>query len=115
MTSKDNLEYTKGLGLYDEVVTYEDIPSLALQKIAIQDVAGSGSVRGSLYRHFGNLVVYCGMVGMAHAGSAGRPAPLTGLGGAAPVGFLVFTALEEVVGSLISLYTLPHHAIPLFG
>merc|ERR1712178_259748 len=89
-------DYVRSLDLYDVVATYDNVGSLQRQRVAVQDVAGSSSVKEKLYRHFGEDIVYFGGVGMSHVGSAGRQADLKGLGGSKPTMFLVFTALEEV-------------------
>jgi hypothetical protein len=97
LTSPGNLEYTKSLGLYDTVLPYSEVSALPKQKIAVQDVAGSAKIRQDLYKHFGDNVVYCGRVGLAHVGSVGEQESLEGFGGAQPEPFLVFTAIEEVI------------------
>jgi hypothetical protein len=96
LTSPGNLEYTRSLGLYDSVILYSEVSSLRVQKVGVQDVAGSAKVRQDIYRHFGDSVVYCGKVGLAHVGSVGEQGSLQGLGGAQPESFLVFTAIEDV-------------------
>lgn len=96
LTSAANADYVRGLGIYDVVETYGNEASLRKQPVAVQDVAGSAQVRGALYGHFGDDILYCGRVGMSHIGVAGQTDNLKGLGGAAPSSFLVFTAIEEV-------------------
>ena len=45
-----------------------------------------------IYAHFGDGIVFCGAVGLSHAGEAGQKPNLAGLGGARQSPFLVFTA-----------------------
>lgn len=59
LTSKRNLEFTKGLGLYDEVGTYDDFekyPSLQLEgrdeKWIYMDVTGSEEINKRVLSHF---------------------------------------------------------------
>mmetsp|Transcript_178788 Transcript_178788/g.573026 ORF Transcript_178788/g.573026 Transcript_178788/m.573026 type:complete len:387 (+) Transcript_178788:108-1268(+) len=96
LTSATNLDYVRGLGIYDSVHVYRDVSSLKNQTVAVQDVAGSAEVQQSLYEHFGGQIVYFGSVGMSHVGAAGKRPKLTGLGGAPPAPFLVFSAIEEL-------------------
>ena len=63
LTSAANYEYTRSLGIYDIVVEYGQVETLTKQPVAIQDVAGSSTVREDIYRHFGSDIVYCGSVG----------------------------------------------------
>eukprot|EP01047_Picozoa_sp_COSAG01_P053846 COSAG01_NODE_5815_length_4017_cov_3.964267_5_plen_312_part_00 len=97
LTSAANLQYTRGLGLYDTVLAYGDEASITKQKLAITDVAGSATVRQALYKHLGEDIVYCGTVGSSRFADLGKEASLEGLGGAKPESFLVFVALEQMV------------------
>jgi len=96
LTSSSNLDYVRGLGLYDTVCAYDGVASLQRERVAVQDVAGNASVQEAIYQHFGADVVYFGSVGMSHVGTAGQKANLKGLMGSPPAQFLVFTAIEEV-------------------
>lgn len=67
LTSAGNKSFVEQMGLYDQVVTYEEIESLdAGSKVAFVDMAGNGSVTARIHHHFGdNCVCSCG-VGITH-------------------------------------------------
>ncbi|KAJ7094743.1 hypothetical protein B0H15DRAFT_929354 [Mycena belliarum] len=75
LTSKRNLGFTKGLGLYDEVVEYDSFTSaLGREKWLYVDVAGNDALNKRLFEHFrtpasGELVtaVALGMTTLAPA------------------------------------------------
>eukprot|EP01043_Picozoa_sp_COSAG02_P053092 COSAG02_NODE_5816_length_4017_cov_4.466820_2_plen_389_part_00 len=96
ITSPPNLVYAQELGLYDTVIAYGDEVSLTRQKVAVADVAGSATVRQSLYQRFGDDIVYYGSVGSSRLEDIGREASIEGLGGTAPEGYLVFAALGHL-------------------
>lgn len=79
LTSPANVEFVRSLGCYDEVVAYDDVASLPLAPTAYIDMAGSGPIRASVHRHFGDLLTYSCMVGGTHwddlAGGAALPGP----------------------------------------
>jgi hypothetical protein len=81
LTSTSNVAFVESLGLYDQVVTYEDIDSLdANIPAAFVDMAGNRGVLENLHRHFqDNMVCSCG-VGITHweARDGAEPASLPG-------------------------------------
>merc|ERR1712224_1116694 len=87
-------------GTYDTVCSYADVKSLQKQKIAVFDVAGNAEAKKEIYEHFGEDVVYFGIVGQSHVQDAGKHG-LFGTsqallnGGAVPASFLVFKAMQE--------------------
>jgi hypothetical protein len=67
LTSKSNLAFTKGMGCYHEVVTYDDIDTLATDEKAVYvDMSGNAQVRGRLHHHFGDQLTYSCAVGGTH-------------------------------------------------
>lgn len=67
LTSPGNKDFVSGLGCYDEVVTYDEIETLdAAARVAFVDIAGNGSVRARLHRHFGSNLKYSCTVGASH-------------------------------------------------
>ncbi|MBN8978438.1 MAG: DUF2855 family protein [Rhizobiales bacterium] len=67
LTSRGNADYVRSLGCYDDVVTYDDVASLATDHpAAYVDMAGNGDLRAQLHRHFGDKLVYSGRVGLTH-------------------------------------------------
>lgn len=76
LTSSGNRAFVEGLGIYDEVVTYDDVSAMdAGQKAAYVDMAGNREVLSQVHRHFGdNLALSCG-VGITHHDARGGEAP----------------------------------------
>jgi hypothetical protein len=72
LTSASNVDFTKSLGCYDDIVTYDKIESLsAKEPVAYVDMAGSADVRARLHGHFGDMMNYSGRVGLTHQDAAG--------------------------------------------
>jgi NADPH:quinone reductase-like Zn-dependent oxidoreductase len=67
LTSAGNLEYVTGLGVYDEVVTYDDAASLTPIGTSLYvDLAGSADVRASLRAALGASLQREVVVGLTH-------------------------------------------------
>ncbi len=67
MTSPRNLDLVRSLGLFDTVLTYQDIASVdASRPTAIIDMSGSGAVLSELHGHLGDNMRYCSNVGITH-------------------------------------------------
>jgi hypothetical protein len=67
LTSKSNLAFTKGLGCYHEVATYDEIDCLATDTKAVYvDMAGNSQLRSRLHYHFGDQLAYSCAVGGTH-------------------------------------------------
>ncbi|MEO0361749.1 MAG: DUF2855 family protein [Pseudomonadota bacterium] len=73
VTSPGNEAAVRALGLYDEVVRYDDMEDRidAGAKTAIVDMSGSGGVVGRLHRHLGDNMAYTSNVGVTHYDDAG--------------------------------------------
>jgi hypothetical protein len=84
LTSASNKVFTESTGLYDRVVAYEDITSLAAGPACIVDMAGNGDVLGDIYRHFGSHIKHNAAIGKTHWKTGGVP---KGLDGARPTVF----------------------------
>lgn len=83
LTSQRNLAFVKGLGCYDEVLTYEEVESLdANQPVVMVDMAGNADLRSRLHHHFGDQMRYSCTVGATHWDAA--PATSERLPGAKP-------------------------------
>jgi len=78
LTSARNVAFCENTGLYDQVVTYDDVGSLARMSTAYLDMAGDAPVRAEVHQQLGDLVVYSGLVGATHWDKA------TGFGGGDP-------------------------------
>jgi len=81
LTSARNREFVEGLGIYGDVVTYDEVPEMAGGTATFVDCAGDGGVREAVHKRFGDDLVASFTVGMTHwdqmgAGSGGElPGP----------------------------------------
>lgn len=83
LTSKGNVDFTKSLGCYDEVVSYEEVTGLDVTgPVVYLDMAGSVALRKTVHEHFGDSLVYDAVVGATHmeasfgsGGDLAGPAP----------------------------------------
>lgn len=67
LTSVTNRDFVENLGLYDTVITYDDIETLdATTRTNVVDMAGNSSVLGQVHAHFGDQLGYSGLVGATH-------------------------------------------------
>ena len=72
LTSAANRGFVERMGIYDEVVTYDDIESIdASQRAAFIDMAGNDAVTARIHHHFGDHCVCSSGVGMTHWESRG--------------------------------------------
>jgi len=67
LTSERNRAFVERLGLYDEVITYDEIGLLdAGVASGMVDMAGSASVRASVHEHFADHLKFSLSVGITH-------------------------------------------------
>ena len=83
LTSAGNVEFTRSLGCYDQVVAYDDVTSLAQVPTAYVDCAGSTPLRAALHDHLREALVADVVVGVTHQDST----PAGTLAGARPAVF----------------------------
>lgn len=83
LTSARNVDFTNGLGVYDEVVSYDDVPSLERVGTAYVDCAGSTPLRAALHEHLCDELVADVVVGVTQQDST----PAGTLAGARPAVF----------------------------
>ncbi len=95
LTSSGNVKFVKGLGIYDEVVTYEDVSSMnADESVAFADMAGNRKVLENLHHHFQDNMKYSCGVGITHWESRDGQEPST-LPGAKPEMFFAPTQIQK--------------------
>jgi hypothetical protein len=82
LTSPRNVGFVEGLGIYDQVVRYDEIPALGETRAAFVDMAGDAKVRAAVHHAFGDQLVHSMMVGATHWDQP--PAAPADLPGAAP-------------------------------
>ncbi|HTZ88493.1 MAG TPA: DUF2855 family protein [Solirubrobacteraceae bacterium] len=66
LTSARSLDFTNSLGVYDRVVTYGEIESLADTPAVYVDMAGDAEVRNQVHGHFGAALTHSAVVGATH-------------------------------------------------
>ena len=66
LTSSANLAFVKSLGVYDRVVTYENLETLNKVPTVSVDMAGNGEVLARIHQHFGERLQYSCLVGVTH-------------------------------------------------
>ena len=66
MTSTGNVEMVQALGLYDNVLTYDNWTKIDDLPSAIIDMSGSGPVLSRLHGHLGDNMRFCSNVGLSH-------------------------------------------------
>jgi hypothetical protein len=79
LTSSRNLDFVKGLGCYDQVITYDEVESLpANQPVVMVDMAGNAELKSALHHHFGDQMKYSCSVGATHWDATGGGGELPG-------------------------------------
>lgn len=69
-TSPSNVEFVRGLDMYDDVMTYDDLSSVAEVPSVVIDMAGSGSAIAAVHRRLGDLIAHSMVVGKSHHDAA---------------------------------------------
>jgi len=79
LTSSRNLDFVKGLGFYDQVLTYDEIRSLpSEEKSVFVDMAGNAKVSQVIHEHFDNNLGASLRIGMTHWDAGGEADDLPG-------------------------------------
>lgn len=100
LTSAGNADFVRSLGIYDTVVTYDQIDDaehgVPLLDSVVIDMAGNPNVLASVHRHLGDRVKHSMLIGRSHHDAV--PASSSAeLPGAAPQFFFAPTALDRLV------------------
>jgi hypothetical protein len=100
LTSSANVDFVRSLGIYDTVVTYDQIDDaetgLSLVDSVVIDMAGNPNVLAAVHHHLGDRVKHSMMIGKSHHDAV--PTAAGGaLPGAAPAFFFAPTALDRLV------------------
>jgi hypothetical protein len=76
VTAASNEAFVRRLGLYDQVVSYDELDGDALERVPslVVDMAGAGRAVAAVHRGLGDLVRYSMVVGKSHHDAA--PAPV---------------------------------------
>ena len=79
LTSPGNRSFVENLGLYDEVITYDEVDQLdPTVASAMVDMAGSGPLRSSIHTHFADALTVSLTVGATHWQDSGGGRALPG-------------------------------------
>ncbi|MEH6402996.1 MAG: DUF2855 family protein [Sneathiella sp.] len=96
LTSSGNKEFVEKSGLYDTVLTYDEIESIpSTTKTALIDLAGNGDVIGRIHNHFGDALKFSLLVGLSHWDSS---RPTRGLPGPKPIPFFAPGRIKQRSG-----------------
>lgn len=96
LTSPGNLDFTRGLGCYDEVVSYDEVQRLPAGVPTVYvDMSGSASLRDTVHRHFGDALKYSCSVGGTHWDELGSG---KGLPGPRPTLFFAPAQIKKRLG-----------------
>jgi hypothetical protein len=66
LSSARGAEFARGLGVYDAVLTYDDVDSLADERAVYVDMAGDAEVRAGVHGRLGPALVHSAVVGATH-------------------------------------------------
>lgn len=79
LTSATHRAFVEGLGLYDEVAVYEDLPQCKSDTPTVfVDMAGNANLLQAVHQHFGDALKYSCRIGATHWEAAGDPGELVG-------------------------------------
>jgi Protein of unknown function (DUF2855) len=66
LTSARGAEFTRGLGVYGAVVSYDEPDALPDGRAVYVDIAGDAEVRSAVHSHFGDDLAHSAVVGATH-------------------------------------------------
>ncbi|MBX7527007.1 DUF2855 family protein [Qipengyuania vesicularis] len=98
LTSSGNVQFVNDSGLYDEVLSYDEVSSLGHDASVTVDFAGNAKLLGQLHHQLGDDLKYSCLVGATHIEERGA-----GLGAGA-----------DLPGPTPTLFFAPDHAVALF-
>ena len=66
LTSARNVAFVEGLGVYDRVVTYDEIGELGGERAVFVDIAGNADVRAAVHHAYADRLAHSMLVGATH-------------------------------------------------
>jgi len=79
LTSPGNVEFVKSTDIYDDVVVYDDVETMAKdQPVAFVDMAGNKALVNRIHDHFDDKLKFSLLVGVSHWTAAQGDNPKTG-------------------------------------
>ncbi|MEE9432942.1 MAG: DUF2855 family protein [Sphingorhabdus sp.] len=105
LTSAGNIGFVKGTGLYDEVLAYNDVASLAQTPSVSVDFAGNRALLGDIHTMLGDNLKYSCLVGATHVDARGSGGgTISGGGGSMPgPAPILFFAPDHAVAAIKEL------------
>lgn len=97
LTSKGNVAFVEASGLYDEVLSYDDLDKLAVLRSVSVDFAGNADLLARIHRHFDAALAQSVLVGATHIEARS-----------------VFGKGEPLPGPKPELFFAPDHAVAFF-
>lgn len=98
VTSARNLEFVRGLGSYDQVLSYDQLDDLDGDRPAVLvDMAGNAEVREAVHQRFAERLRHSMTVGMSHFGAQAAAPPSVG---PAPEMFFAPTQIQTLTERL---------------
>lgn len=94
ITSPANLAFTRKLGCYDAVITYDDVEALPAAPTLYADVAGDTGLRTRLHRHLAADLTYDAVLGASHVTAPAAEMDGAHVVGVEPTVFLAFDHLR---------------------
>ncbi len=71
LTSTRSAEFTRGLGVYDAVVSYDELEELPQGRAVFVDMAGDAALRNTVHEHYREDLAHSAVVGATHHDSMG--------------------------------------------
>ncbi len=71
LTSARSARFTTDLGVYDHVVTYDELDSLPQGRAVYLDMAGNAELRAAVHEHYATELAHSAVVGATHRESMG--------------------------------------------
>lgn len=95
LTSSGNMAFVESSGLYDQVLSYDDLGELPATNAVAVDFAGNAELLKNIHSHFGDALKYSCLVGATHVDA--RSGGLSGIAGPQPV---LFFAPDHAVAAI---------------
>ena len=97
LTSRGNVGFVEAIGLYDDVVAYDDLERLPVLRSVSVDFAGNADLLAQVHRHFDAALVHSALVGVTHIEARST-----------------FGSGEAMPGPKPALFFAPDHAVAFF-
>ena len=103
LTSQGNVEFVRGTGLYDQVLSYNDFADLPKQPSVSVDFAGNSGLLRSIHETVGEQLKYSCLVGATHVDARGANSAGGGGGEMAGPKPILFFAPDHAVATVQEL------------